>query len=59
MDDFKYSGANITSLRLVDPNKPEAVQFVEEWKYGELRYGKTIDEDIARITVRILLLPEQ
>ncbi|XP_047735944.1 glutamate receptor ionotropic, kainate 2-like isoform X1 [Hyalella azteca] len=56
MDDFKYSGANITSLRLVDPNKPEAVQFVEEWKYGELRYGKTIDEDIARITTESALM---
>ncbi|KAF2364828.1 Ionotropic glutamate receptor L-glutamate and glycine-binding domain [Trinorchestia longiramus] len=56
MEDFKYGGTNITSLRLVDPNKPEAFKFVEDWKYGELRYGKTIGDDITQITTESALM---
>lgn len=52
MDEFKYSGTNITSLRLVDPKHPDIVKFVESWKYEELKFGKTLPPDVAVITVR-------
>ena len=56
LEDFRYGGTNITSLRLVDPTKPEVIKFVEDWKYREVMYyGKTIDPEIAQITVSSII----
>uniref|UniRef100_T1IYW2 Glutamate receptor ionotropic, kainate 2 n=1 Tax=Strigamia maritima TaxID=126957 RepID=T1IYW2_STRMM len=34
-EDFKYSGTNITGIRLLDPNKRDVRAIVSEWKFGE------------------------
>ena len=52
LEDFKYGGTNITSLRIVDPDKPEVRKVVEQWMYGELKFGRSIDPEVNRITVR-------
>ena len=50
MEDFKYGGTNITSLRIVDSESTQVKKVVEEWIYGELRYGRSIDPS-QKITV--------
>ncbi|KAK0084291.1 hypothetical protein PV325_007314 [Microctonus aethiopoides] len=43
LDQFKYGGTNITGFRLVDPEKPEIQIAVQDWIYGEQRYGRQLD----------------
>lgn len=43
LEEFKYGGTNITALRLVDPDDPEIQKVVQNWVYGELRYGRKLD----------------
>ncbi|KAL0275564.1 UNVERIFIED_CONTAM: hypothetical protein PYX00_003378 [Menopon gallinae] len=43
LEEFKYGGTNITAFRLVDPEKPELQKVVQDWIYGEMRYGRKLD----------------
>ncbi|XP_045122120.1 LOW QUALITY PROTEIN: glutamate receptor ionotropic, kainate 2-like [Portunus trituberculatus] len=36
LEDFKYSGSNITGLRLIDPNREEVKALVETWRQGRV-----------------------
>lgn len=47
LDEFKYGGTNITAFRLVDPDKPELLQVVKEWSYGESRFGRKLEPGAA------------
>jgi len=33
LDDYKYSGANITAMRLIDPQRPQVIKVTTEWAY--------------------------
>ncbi len=39
LEEFKYSGVNITGFRLVDPLRPETQKVVQDWMRGESRFG--------------------
>ncbi|XP_069951466.1 glutamate receptor ionotropic, kainate 2-like [Cherax quadricarinatus] len=43
LDDFRHSGTNVTALRIVDPENPLVQRVIEDWVFGELRYGRTIE----------------
>ena len=49
LEEFKYGGTNITALRLVDPEDPELQKVVQNWVYGELRYGRKLDLPPPRV----------
>ncbi|XP_011304729.1 glutamate receptor ionotropic, kainate 2 isoform X3 [Fopius arisanus] len=42
LEEFKYGGTNITAFRLLDPEKPEIQNTVQEWIFGEQRYGRQL-----------------
>ncbi|XP_023339114.1 glutamate receptor ionotropic, kainate 2 [Eurytemora carolleeae] len=47
LEDFKYSGTNITSFRLVDPSNPVVQSVVQTWMLGEKRFpGRNFPENI-------------
>lgn len=46
LDDFKYGGTNITAFRLLNPDRTEVRQVVNDWVQGELRYGKRKTLDV-------------
>ncbi|XP_069981522.1 glutamate receptor ionotropic, kainate 2-like [Penaeus vannamei] len=48
LQDFKYSGTNITAVRLVDPERGEARKFMYEWRM-KVR-GSLVDESIYSCT---------
>jgi hypothetical protein len=50
LEEFKYGGTNITALRLVDPDDPELQKVVQNWVYGELRYGRKLDLPPPRVS---------
>ncbi|XP_071115475.1 glutamate receptor ionotropic, kainate 2-like isoform X1 [Haliotis cracherodii] len=39
LEDYKHDGANITSLRLIDPDRPEVVNVRTDWLYKARRSG--------------------
>merc|ERR550532_3389913 len=43
LDDFKYGGTNLTAFRLLDPDRDEVKQVVQDWIFGELRYGRKLE----------------
>lgn len=43
LEEFKYGGTNITAFRLLDPEKPEIQNTIQEWIYGEQRYGRQLN----------------
>jgi ionotropic kainate glutamate receptor 2 len=49
LEEFKYGGTNITALRLVDPEDAELQKVVQNWVYGELRYGRKLDLPPPRV----------
>lgn len=51
LEDFRYSGSNITGVQLVDPRKPAMKQVAEEWMIGELRFGRTPAPHLQLVTV--------
>lgn len=40
LEDFKYGGANITAMRLVDPARPRVREVTEDWLFEEMN-GRT------------------
>ncbi|XP_042238473.1 glutamate receptor ionotropic, kainate 2-like isoform X3 [Homarus americanus] len=43
LEDFRHGGTNITALRIVDPENTLVQRVIQDWVFGELRYGRTID----------------
>ena len=52
LDEFKYGGTNLTAFRLLDPERAEVKQVVEDWIYGEMRYGRKLDTSSTSVKVR-------
>ena len=36
LDDFKYGGTNVTAFRLLDPEREEVKQVVQDWIFGRI-----------------------
>ena len=51
LEEFKYSGTNVTAFRLLDPERDEVKQVVQDWIYGEMRYGRKLDLPTSGIKV--------
>ena len=51
LDDFKYGGTNLTAFRLLDPEREEVKQVVQDWIFGELRYGRKLEAHEQTIKV--------
>ena len=51
LDDFKYGGTNLTAFRLLDPDREEVKQVVQDWIFGELRYGRKMEAHEQTIKV--------
>lgn len=51
LDEFKYGGTNLTAFRLLDPERAEVKQVVEDWIYGEMRYGRKLDTSSTSVKV--------
>ncbi|XP_050700937.1 glutamate receptor ionotropic, kainate 2-like isoform X2 [Eriocheir sinensis] len=43
LEDFRHGGTNLTCLRLVDPENPLVQRVIQDWVFGELRYGRTVE----------------
>lgn len=41
IDPFIYNGANITSMRLIDPGNPSVIKLMSEWGLREANYGRS------------------
>jgi len=35
LEDYKYSGANITAMRLIDPERPQVRDIITEWQFQD------------------------
>ena len=51
LDDFKYGGTNVTAFRLLDPDRDEVKQVVQDWIFGEMRYGRKMEAHEQTIKV--------
>ncbi len=51
LDEFKYGGTNLTAFRLLDPERDEVKQVVQDWIFGELRYGRKLEPHEQTIKV--------
>ena len=51
LDDFKYGGTNLTAFRLLDPDREEVKQVVQDWIFGEMRYGRKLEAHEQTIKV--------
>lgn len=51
LDEFKYSGTNITAFRLVDPDNPIARKTISEWSQSELRSDKKPNERAFQVII--------
>lgn len=51
LEDFKYGGTNISSLRLVDPSDENVLGVVQDWVKGEMRFNRKIP--FAGKTIRV------
>lgn len=49
LDEFKYSGTNITAFRLVDPENALVYKTVSEWSQSELRSDKKPSERVFQV----------
>ncbi|XP_071525539.1 LOW QUALITY PROTEIN: glutamate receptor ionotropic, kainate 2-like [Panulirus ornatus] len=56
LEDFRYSGTNITGIQLVDPRTPAMKQVAEEWMMGELRFGRTPSPHPKLVTTEAALM---
>ena len=51
LDEFKYAGTNLTAFRLLDPDREEVKHVVDDWIFGEMRYGRKLDAPDQTIKV--------
>ncbi|KAK7026645.1 hypothetical protein SK128_015457 [Halocaridina rubra] len=56
IEDFRYGGTNITGIQLIDPKNEQLAQVVEEWMYGELKYGRALPPHLKHITTEAALM---
>ncbi|XP_042214385.1 glutamate receptor ionotropic, kainate 2-like isoform X2 [Homarus americanus] len=56
LEDFRYGGTNITGVQLVNPATPQLKKVLEEWMYGELRHGRSLPDDIKKVTTEAALM---
>lgn len=42
LDDFMYSGARITTFRIVEDNNPELLSLLQDWNYLKHRTGGSV-----------------
>ncbi|KAF4533063.1 hypothetical protein B566_EDAN002626 [Ephemera danica] len=56
LDEFKNSGANITSMRIVDPTSQEVNNAVHDWTYGEMRYGRVLQLTAHQVKTEVALI---
>ncbi|XP_076058832.1 glutamate receptor ionotropic, kainate 2-like isoform X2 [Oratosquilla oratoria] len=56
LDEFRYVGPNITSLRLLDPKDTKVRMRVEKWQFGERLRGKMVDFDNFKIKTEAALM---
>ena len=59
LDDFKYGGTNVTAFRLLDPERDEVKQVVQDWIFGEMRYGRKMEaheQTIKVCSINVLIL---
>lgn len=52
MDEFRYGGTNVTAFRLLDPEREEVKQVVQDWIYGEMRFNRLSDSSSPGFKVR-------
>ena len=54
LEDYKYGGANITSMRLIDPARPEVLDVMSEWSITESNNGKSplLGQPIVPVSTR-------
>ncbi|XP_076044322.1 glutamate receptor ionotropic, kainate 2-like [Oratosquilla oratoria] len=45
LEDFKYSGSNITALRMIDPDRAEVKKVMEDWEHRAAEYMKDLPSD--------------
>lgn len=57
LDDFKYGGTNLTAFRLLDPDREEVKQVVQDWIFGEMRYGRKLEPHEQTIKVNTTAKP--
>lgn len=50
LDEFKYSGTNITAFRIVDPENSIVRKTVSEWSQSELRSDKKPSERAFQVS---------
>lgn len=55
LDEFKYSGTNITAFRLVDPENSLVHKTVSEWSQSELRSDKKPNERVFQVNSQFAL----
>ena len=55
LDEFKYAGTNLTAFRLLDPDREEVKHVVEDWIFGEMRYGRKLDAPDQTIKVSMII----
>ncbi|KAL3882469.1 hypothetical protein ACJMK2_028806, partial [Sinanodonta woodiana] len=41
LEDYKYGGANITAMRLIDPLRRQVIDVMSDWRLEEARSGKS------------------
>ncbi|XP_045623949.1 glutamate receptor ionotropic, kainate 2 isoform X4 [Procambarus clarkii] len=56
LEDFRYGGTNITGVQVIDPHTPDIKEVVEKWKFGELRYGRTLSDRFTKVTTEAALM---
>ena len=54
LEDFKYGGTNISSLRIVDPENETVLNVVQDWVKGEMRFNRKIP--FSGKTIRVSLV---
>ncbi|XP_042867492.1 glutamate receptor ionotropic, kainate 2-like [Penaeus japonicus] len=54
LEEFKYSGTNITGIQLIEPRKLQHI--VEDWKFGERRFARILEPDLLKITTEAALM---
>ncbi|XP_069184022.1 glutamate receptor ionotropic, kainate 2 isoform X2 [Procambarus clarkii] len=45
LEDFKYGGSNVTAVRLIDPEREEVKNVMEDWQAGRVMYTNKLHDD--------------
>ncbi|XP_076034612.1 glutamate receptor ionotropic, kainate 2-like isoform X3 [Oratosquilla oratoria] len=47
LEDFRHGGTNITALRVVDPENAMVQRVIQDWVFGQTRYGRNANSPTA------------